>query len=98
MKVVEYQTIYTIKESEKAKVVLAAIDGREGPVVVKRLKGVKPDIYQFLAQIHNPHIPEVYAYEVTEQELIVAEEYVDGLHTEGQAGKSGNNQSRAAVM
>lgn len=78
MKVVEYQTIYTIKESEKAKVVLATIDGREGPVVVKRLKGVKPDIYQFLAQIHNPHIPEVYAYEVTEQELIVAEEYVDG--------------------
>lgn len=78
MKAVEYQTIYTIKESEKTKVVLAAMEGREGPVIVKRLKGVKVDVYQFLSQIHNPHIPEVYAYEVTEQELIVAEEYVDG--------------------
>ena len=73
-----YQTILTIKESEKATVELAAVELFVGPVIVKRLKGGKPDIYRLLADEKNPHIPQIYAVEEQENELLVAEEYVDG--------------------
>lgn len=73
-----YQTIYTIKESEKAIIVLAALEGHIGPVVIKKLLGASPDIYRLLCQARNSHIPQVFAYEQQGDELIVAEEYVDG--------------------
>ncbi|MBR6643990.1 MAG: protein kinase [Lachnospiraceae bacterium] len=74
----EYQTICTIKESEKATVELAAVELLVGPVIVKRLKGGKPEIYRLLAMQKNPHIPQIYVVEETEEELLIAEEYVDG--------------------
>ena len=74
----EYQTICKIKESEKATVELAAVELFVGPVIVKRLKGGKPEIYRLLAMQNNPHIPQIYAVEEKEDELLVAEEYVDG--------------------
>lgn len=74
----EYQTIYTIKQSEKATVELAAADMFEGPVVVKRLKGGKPEVYRLLFKERNVHIPKIYAVEEHGDELLVAEEYVDG--------------------
>ena len=45
----KYQTIVTIKESEKATVELAAIELFVGPVIVKRLKGGNPEIYRLLS-------------------------------------------------
>ena len=74
----KYQTIVTIKESEKATVELAAIELFVGPVIVKRLKGGNPEIYRLLSIQSNPHIPQIYAVEEQEKELLVAEEYVDG--------------------
>ncbi len=74
----KYQTIVTIKESEKATVELAAIELFVGPVIVKRLKGGNPEIYRLLSTQNNPHIPQIYAVEEQEKELLVAEEYVDG--------------------
>ena len=74
----EYQTILTIKESEKATVELAAVELFVGPVIVKRLKGGKPDIYRVLSLEKNPHIPQIYAIEELDGELLIAEEYVDG--------------------
>ena len=74
----DYQTIYKIKESEKATVELAAVELYVGPVIVKKLKGGKPDIYRLLAMQKNTYIPQIYAVEETEEGLIVAEEYVDG--------------------
>lgn len=76
--VMEYQCIFTIKESDKATVELAAMEGQIGPVVVKRLRGAGPDIYRLLCNTQNFHIPQVYACEQQGDELIVAEEYVDG--------------------
>ena len=74
----KYQTILTLKESEKATVELAAIEMFVGPVVVKRLRGGKPDIYRILSVQSNSHIPQVYAVEEQDGELLVAEEYIDG--------------------
>ena len=74
----KYQTILTIKESEKATVELAAVELFVGPVIVKRLKGGNPEIYRLLSNQNNPHIPQIYAVEEQENELLIAEEYVDG--------------------
>lgn len=74
----KYQTILTIKESEKATVELAAVELFVGPVIVKRLKGGNPEIYRLLSGQNNPHIPQIYAVEEQEKELLIAEEYVDG--------------------
>ena len=74
----KYQTIVTIKESEKATVELAAVELFVGPVIVKRLKGGNPEIYRLLSNQSNPHIPQIYAIEEQENELFIAEEYVDG--------------------
>ena len=74
----KYQTILTIKESEKATVELAAVELFVGPVIVKRLKGGNPEIYRLLSGQNNSHIPQIYAVEEQENELFIAEEYVDG--------------------
>lgn len=74
----EYRSIVTIKESEKATVELAAIELFVGPVIVKRLKGGNPEIYRLLSNQSNLHIPQIYAVEEQEKELLIAEEYVDG--------------------
>ena len=74
----KYETILTIKETEKATVVLATLEGHAGPVVVKRLKGGKADIYRLLCHARNLHFPEIYAVEETEEGLLVAEEYIAG--------------------
>lgn len=74
----EYRSIVTIKESEKATVELAAIELFVGPVIVKRLKGGNPEIYRLLSNQGNSHIPQIYAVEEQENELFIAEEYVDG--------------------
>ena len=59
----EYQTILTIKESEKATVELAAVELLVGPVIVKRLKGGNPEIYRLLSLQKNVHIPQIYVVE-----------------------------------
>lgn len=73
-----YRTIFSIKESEKATVELADVEGLIGPVVVKRLKGANPDIYRLLCCAQNSHIPKVFFCEEQGGMLYVAEEYVDG--------------------
>lgn len=73
-----YQTILTMKTSEKATVELAAADVLAGPVVIKRLKGGKAEIYRVIAEQENSHIPNIYAVEEQDEELLVAEEYIEG--------------------
>lgn len=73
-----YQTIFTIKESDKATVLLAAVELYVGPVVVKKLKGGKPDIYRMLCETSHPNISQIISVEETEDGLLVVEEYVDG--------------------
>jgi len=84
----EYQTIFKMKESEKATVELAAMEGHIGPVVVKMLRGANPDIYRLLSCTPNSHIPQLYACEQEDGELIVAEEYVDGENLEEHLNKN----------
>ncbi len=78
----EYQAICTIKKSEKATVELAALEGHEGPVIVKRLCGAGSDIYRLLCCTQNEHIPQIYSYEQQGEELVLAEEYIDGENLE----------------
>lgn len=74
----KYTTLQVMKKSERAEIVFAAINGLEQPVVIKRLTGVKPELYREVANIDNPHIPKIYCVEEQEDTLFVAEEYVDG--------------------
>ena len=78
MKQISYQTITTIKSTEKSRVYLASMEGRDEPVIIKRMTTANPEVYKTLAEIHSDHIPQIYAVELQENELVVAEEYVDG--------------------
>ena len=75
----KYETILAIKETEKATVVLATLEGHQGPVVVKRLKGGKADIYRLLCHARNSFFPEIYEIEEKDGELFVAEEHIAGV-------------------
>lgn len=74
-----YKQIQIMKESEKAVVMFAAVDGFESPFIVKRLFYANPDVYHMLAKQKNPHIPTIYHIEEQKDELIIFEEYVNGL-------------------
>jgi len=78
MNQITYYTITTMKNTGKSQVILAMMDGQEEPVVIKRMKAANPEVYRVLAEIDNVHIPRTYAWEWQEDELVVAEEYVDG--------------------
>lgn len=75
---ITYQTITIVKKTEKSTVLLAMLEEYEEPVIIKRMKTAKPEIYRVLAEVNSIHIPSIYAMEYLEDELIVAEEYVDG--------------------
>lgn len=74
----KYQTIVKLKESEKTTVELAAVDLFVGPVIVKRLRGGKGEVYRLLFAENNSHIPRIYGIDEQEEELLVVEEYIDG--------------------
>lgn len=78
MNAIQYRTITTIKENLKTSVFFALIDGYEDPVIVKRLKNANPEVYRMLSEMDSIHIPHIYAWEWQGEELVVAEEYVDG--------------------
>ncbi len=73
-----YKTIQVIKKSERAEIIFAAVDGMEKPVIIKRLAEANPEIYREVAKTDSPHIPKIYCVEEQENELVVAEEYIDG--------------------
>lgn len=75
---ISYRTITTIKNTEKTQVHLASMEGRDEPVVIKRMNTANPEVYRALSEIYNVHIPRIYDWECQENELVVAEEYVDG--------------------
>lgn len=73
-----YRNISTIKNTEKSQVCLAIMEGKEEPVVIKRMNTANLEVYKVLSEIQNEHLPQIYAWEWQENELVVAEEYVDG--------------------
>ena len=75
---ITYQTITIVKKTEKSTVLLAMLEGHEEPVIIKRMKTANQEIYRALSEVNSVHIPRIYAMEYLEDELIVAEEYVDG--------------------
>ena len=75
---ITYQVITTLKKTEKSMVMLAMMDGQDVPVIIKRMKAANVEIYRALSKVNNVHIPHIYAMEFLEDELIIAEEYVDG--------------------
>ena len=78
----DYKPILTIAESDKATVEMAAMKGHSGPVVIKKLKETNPDIYRLLCHVQNPHISKIFEVEVRGTDVLVAEEYVDGVTLE----------------
>lgn len=73
-----YSIITTIKNTDKSQIYLAVMEGQEGPVIIKRMKTANPEVYKVLAGIQSVYIPQIYAWEEQEDELIVAEEYIGG--------------------
>jgi len=78
MSEINYRAITTIKNTEKSQVYLASMAGQKEPVIVKRMNSANPEVYKSLSEIHNEHIPRILAWEWQENELVVAEEYIDG--------------------
>lgn len=78
MNAITYRTITTIKETEKSSVVLALMEGYEDPVIIKRMRNANAEVYRMLSETDSVHIPRIYAWEWQGEELVVAEEYVDG--------------------
>ncbi|MBP3568020.1 MAG: serine/threonine protein kinase [Lachnospiraceae bacterium] len=78
MNEIQYRTITTLKETEKSSVVLAAMEGCDDPVIVKRMQNANPEVYRMLSKVDSVHIPHIIAWEQQEKVLVVAEEYVDG--------------------
>lgn len=78
MSQIVYHIITTIKNTDKSQIHLAMMEGQEEPVIIKRLKTANSEVYKVLSGIENEHIPKIYAWEWQEDELVVAEEYVDG--------------------
>ena len=78
MSQISYRIITTIKNTEKSRVLLALMEGQEDPVIIKRMKTANPEVYLILSGIDSIHIPRIYAWEWQDNELVVAEEYVDG--------------------
>ena len=56
-----YRTITTIKNTENSQIYLATMEGQEEPVIIKRMKNANPEVYKVLQEIHNRHIPQIYA-------------------------------------
>lgn len=73
-----YKPIQTIKKSDRAEVIFAAVDGLDTPVVVKHLKDANPEIYRTIARLRSPHIPRIYFLEEQTSGLCVVEEYIVG--------------------
>ena len=78
----EYKPILTMAESEKSTIVLVRMQGHSRPVVVKILRDSNPEIYRQLSGVSNPHLPKIYEVEQRENEILIAEEYVDGVTLE----------------
>lgn len=82
MGTIEYTSIQTIKKSEKATIEVAFVDGFEETVIVKRLKGVNPDIFHQISKVHSVYIPKIYRCEIHGEELFVLEEHLAGENLE----------------
>ena len=63
----DYSIIETIKESERVKVSLAAVDGIAGPVIVKEVRNADISVYRALKECENVHIPRVYDIRIPER-------------------------------
>ena len=73
-----YKAIQTIKKSDRAEVIFAAVEGLDTPVVVKHLQEANSEIYRTVAKLKSPHIPKIYFVEEQEDALCIVEEYIDG--------------------
>lgn len=89
-----YRRIFLIKESEKATVELADVEGVNGPAIVKHLKGANPDIYRLLCCALNVHIPRTYLCEEQGEDLLIVEEYVDGENLKEHLRKQLNDNEK----
>ncbi len=75
----KYKVIQTIKQSNKAVVMFASVDGFEHPVIVKHLHEANPEVYRLISKLDNEHLPKIYHMEETPEELLIVEEYIDGI-------------------
>lgn len=95
---ITYQVITTLKETEKSIVMLAMMDGQDDPVIIKRMKAANAEIFRAMSEINNVHIPRIYAMECIEDELVIAEEYVDGETLEFYLNESSFQQNDEQKM
>ena len=74
----DYEEIGVIKESDKAKIVLASVPVIPIPVVVKQLSHAKSEIFGQLKQLPCRHLPEIYSFWEEDEGITVIEKYENG--------------------
>lgn len=77
MKIIEYEEIKLIKQSEKSTVLLVREKNGEQVLVKKILKGQHP-IYSELRNCTHPYLPKLYEVIISDDTTTIIEEYIDG--------------------
>lgn len=77
MKIIEYQEIKLIKQSEKSTVLLVRERNKEQVFIQKILKGQHP-IYSQLKNCAHPYLPKIYEVIISDDTTTIIEEYVEG--------------------
>ena len=59
----KYSIITEIKKSDKSNIYLAAVDGYNGPVIVKEIRHGNYQVFEALKNINSEYLPSVYYVE-----------------------------------
>ena len=78
MSELKYSVITEIKKSDKSNVYLAAVDGFDGPVVVKEIIHGNYQVFEALMGMECDYLPKIYHVEEINKGLLVVEQYIDG--------------------
>ncbi len=76
---ITYTEIDKISESAKSYIALASVPGYSKPVILKKLSPENASLYTQIQMLSNEHIVQIYASEIQDRHLILAEEYIDGV-------------------
>lgn len=97
----KYTELNVIKHTQKSHTALAAVDGYDEPVVIKkiylndRVKDASANInlYKQLQSVSNEHITKIYSAKFDEDCIFVVEEYIDGLTLDEYIKKNNCNEN-----
>lgn len=97
----KYTELNVIKHTKKSHTALAAVDGYDEPVVIKKIylndcvkdATANINLYKQLQSISNEHITKIYSAKFDEDCIFVVEEYIDGLTLDEYIEKNNCNEN-----